>query len=253
MCIYAFAVNPNKNYKFILVGNRDEFYDRKALPAHFWKEYLNLLAGKDLKEQGTWLGITKTGKIAFLTNYRNPTLIKHNAPSRGFIVKNFLTSDVPIQKYATELYSRKDIYNGFNLVFGTINDLYYYSNIGGLNKINEGTHTLGNAFLDTKWPKCKKLENYLNTILYSDKIDLNTIFNYLEDETKADDSELPDTKIGYEKEKLLSSIFVKSDTYGTIFSYFIYVNKDNQVFFAEKDQLSNKITTYKFTINKYSP
>ena len=90
MCLIVFALNLHKDYKLIFAANRDEFYNRSSAPAKFWNGYPNLLAGKDLKEGGTWMGITKQGTIAAITNYRDLHNLKLNAPSRGNLVKDFL-------------------------------------------------------------------------------------------------------------------------------------------------------------------
>lgn len=250
MCVYAFAINPNEKYKFVLMGNRDEFYERESIPAHFWEDFPDILAGKDKKAGGTWLGINKNnGKIAFLTNYRDPKKFDSQKASRGLIVRNFLTSPASIQRFLIEFYAMQSAYNPFNLIFGTVDNLFYYSNvIGGVKNLTKGVYTLSNAFLDTNWYKTEKLKSYLLKILQNQNIDVNEVFSYLEDKEKADDNLLPDTGVGYEKEKLLSSIFIESETYGTVFSYFILIDSKNNVSFYEKDQLNNKISKFKFQI-----
>ena len=72
MCLILLAYRANEEYPLIIASNRDEYYNRSTEKAHFWKDNLEILGGRDKKYGGTWLGITKTGKIGMLTNYRNP-------------------------------------------------------------------------------------------------------------------------------------------------------------------------------------
>ena len=90
MCLILVALNPMPGCKLLLAANRDEYYDRPTAPAGFWKEAPYLLAGKDLHAGGTWLGVTKTGRVAGITNYRDPSAVKKHAPSRGELVTRFL-------------------------------------------------------------------------------------------------------------------------------------------------------------------
>ena len=157
MCLINFQFHDHPNYKLIVVANRDEFYDRKTEPAHFWRDAPNLLAGRDLVGLGTWLGITKEGKFAALTNYRNPLEVGTGKISRGEIVQNFLTGNLSSEEYLQSLDRDKEKYNGFNLILGNPEKLYYYNNIEGeITEIDPGTHGLSNKFLNTAWPKVVK-------------------------------------------------------------------------------------------------
>ena len=117
MCLIVFALNHHPNYKLIFAANRDEFYNRPSTPANYWDDNKNLLAGKDLKEGGTWMGITKQGTFAAITNYRDLHNLKLNAPSRGNLVKDFLINDNSIESFSENLISTGDSYNGFNLLY----------------------------------------------------------------------------------------------------------------------------------------
>ena len=90
MCLILFSHKAHDKYKLVIAGNRDEFYHRPTEPATFWDNYPFLLAGKDLTAGGTWMGVTKSGKIAMITNYRDLKNLKENAPSRGHLVSDFL-------------------------------------------------------------------------------------------------------------------------------------------------------------------
>ena len=92
MCLIFLSFNQHPKYPFIVVANRDEFYERPAEPIHHWPENKEIIAGKDLSGGGTWLGVTSTGHFAMLTNYRDMHNIKPNAPTRGKLVSDFLIS-----------------------------------------------------------------------------------------------------------------------------------------------------------------
>ena len=93
MCIVTFNQHQHPKYKLIIASNRDEFYERPTAQAHFWEDHPSILAGRDLKEMGTWLGVTQTGRIAILTNFRDLASERLERKSRGTIVKEFLASE----------------------------------------------------------------------------------------------------------------------------------------------------------------
>ena len=83
MCLILFAYQSHPDYKLILATNRDEFYQRETRTAHWWEDHPQILGGRDMKAGGTWMGITKGGRFAALTNYREPDVQLSSAPSRG--------------------------------------------------------------------------------------------------------------------------------------------------------------------------
>lgn len=246
MCLILIAINFSKNYKLVVAANRDEFYDRPTAQLNFWFDEPNLLAGKDLKAGGTWLGITQDGRIAAVTNYRDFHSYKErkNSLSRGKLVTNFLSNDYTPKKYSDQLLHNSRYYNPFNLIFGTVDELFYFSNIENkLKKLSNGIHGLSNHLLDTPWPKIEKSKNELSRILSIEDFSVQEIFKLLADESKAEDDQLPDTGVGLEYEKVLSSIFIKSPNYGTRSSSLITVDQSNNVFFSEKT-FNSKIGNY---------
>ena len=157
MCLLLLSYKAHANYKMIIAANRDEFYSRPTAPSSFWKEHPDLLAGKDLKGGGTWLGITKGGKFAAITNYRNPANFMKDAPSRGKLVLDFLTERDSPRNYADALIKNSQLYNGFNLLLSNQSELYYFSN--QMQKsvlLSPGIYGLSNHILDTPWPKVEK-------------------------------------------------------------------------------------------------
>lgn len=238
MCLIVFANKVHKNYKLIFAANRDEFYNRPAEQAGFWKDNPELLAGKDLKAGGTWMGITKSGRFAAITNYRDMKNIKDNAPSRGKITLDYLCSDISAQEYFLSIKDSLKYYNGFNLILGSIDNLFYLSSIAGeIKEITPGIHGLSNAFLDTAWPKVEKSKLNLNEAIKSDNITEEELMKTLSDKNFADDENLPDTGVSKELEKVLSSVFIKTVNYGTRCSTILLVDNLNNVKFVEKSYI----------------
>jgi uncharacterized protein with NRDE domain len=130
MCLINLAFRQHPSYPLILVANRDEFYARPTRMLQWWEdEHPDLLAGKDLQEGGTWMGINKQGQFAALTNYRDLANINDKAPSRGHIVKRYLNGELPDEEMFRFLKTQGKLYNGFNIIYGTVDMLYYYSNV----------------------------------------------------------------------------------------------------------------------------
>jgi uncharacterized protein with NRDE domain len=236
MCLIFVALNQHPKYKLIVAGNRDEFYHRKTAPAQFWKDQPSVLAGRDLEAMGTWLGITSTGRIAMLTNYRDPQNINSAAPSRGKLVSDFLTGDTAPATYLDAVSREGKNYNGFNLLTGTVDEMWYYSNYkDGVERLQDGFYGLSNHLLDTPWPKVQRGKETLRPYLSSPEPDPEIFFRVLYDEDVAPDSKLPSTGLPLERERALSSIFIKTSGYGSRCTTVIMVDRENNVFFSERD------------------
>ena len=255
MCLIVFAKNVHPKFKMIFAANRDEFYARPSEQAEFWTKHPDLLAGKDLQAGGTWLGITKQGRFAAITNFRDLKNLKADAPSRGKLTLDYLLSDISPEDYYKNLEATLNEYNGFNLLIGSIDELFYFSNMtDGLKKIEPGVHGISNAILDTPWPKVEKGKQQLQSLLKQDEIHAWEVIDILKNSTPAKDEELPNTGVGLELERMLSPIFIKSEKYGTRCSSVVMVDNDNNVKFVEKfffdgiGHFSNR--EFKFSIEK---
>ena len=250
MCLIIFAFQAHPRYKLILAANRDEYYRRPTAPAGWWEEARFLLAGKDLEAGGTWMGITKRGKIAALTNYRRSEPPKKDPSSRGTLVSQYLLSNISGREYLEGVMAKGAQYNGFNLILGDINKLFFYSNRQKkILQVPPGVHGLSNDSLDTPWPKVVNGKQILEQLVSSPlEISLEAIFSFLEHTETAPDHQLPDTGIGIEYERVLSSIFIKSPAYGTRSSTVLLVDKDNRVTFAERGFVPPSERKYRFAI-----
>ena len=255
MCLVFWSYNTHPTYWLIIAANRDEYYDRPTAPAAFWDDAPDLLAGRDLKEKGTWLGITKTGRIATLTNYREPHSHKEDAPSRGLIISNFLRGRGKPVEYLQKLARNADQYNGFSVILGDQSQICYSSNRSGiLQNLSPGIYGLSNHLLNTSWPKVERGEKALDSLLSKRKRpSSDEIFKILADRSRADDKLLPDTGVGLEWERILSSIFITSPVYGTRSSTVLMIDREDNVTFAERvfnsEPDSRKMMKYEFKIN----
>ena len=252
MCLCLFAVNQHDDFPFVLLANRDEFRKRPSEKAGFWKDRPNILAGRDLQGNGTWLGVSKEGRVAFLTNYRHPDYFNRQGPTRGKLVSDFLNSNSESRNYLNSIQNPK-AYNGFNLVAGTFDQLHYYSNVENqIKKIESGYHGLSNAFLNTSWPKVDLGKTQLKQAIESDQLDGDSLFQILQDEQKPKSELLPDTGVGEELEKMLSPKFINTQEYGTVCSTLIKVDRNGTVFFEERsyDSVGNEtdIVSQKLTL-----
>lgn len=235
MCVIIFAYDYHPKYKLVVAANRDEFYSRPTLVADFWEDNPEILAGRDLKEGGTWIGITRSVRFAALTNYRDPSSNKDNAPSRGHLVKNYLESTLMPDKYLNALANKSAFYNAFNLLLGTKDSLCYYSNREKLiRKVPPGVHGLSNGLLNEPWPKVAKGTKMLTDILKDEEIEVESLFTMMTDREHFADDLLPKTGVSLEWERALSPLFVISPGYGTRVSTVILVDRDNNIKFWER-------------------
>lgn len=235
MCLINFKMNQHPMYKLIVAANRDEFYERPTAIAHFWEEQPNLLAGRDLRGMGTWLGITKEGRFAALTNIRGFEEDKIKMKSRGELVRHYLEGNQSAEAYLEQLKKEKDNYSGFNLLVGHVDQLWYFNNQqGNIENVESGIHGLSNHFLDTPWPKVIKGKTELvNYAKEHTTLDVDQLFNLLSDSEKATEN-LPDTGVDPELERQLSPLFIETPNYGTRCSTVLLVDHDNNVTFVER-------------------
>ncbi len=246
MCLVNFQFKVHPNYPLIVVANRDEFYERPTEPAHFWEDHPTILAGRDLLQMGTWLGVSKAGRFAALTNFRDPQL-KPGHLSRGDIVRDFLIGQQEPLDFIEELKKSRESYGGYNIVIGDSHQLFHYNNIlDEMNEVSPGTHSLSNHSLNTSWPKVEKGKQRLAEYLLLDNIEVEPLFKLLKDEEVAQDSELPDTGVGIELERSLSPLFIKMPNYGTRSSTVLLMDENQNITFAERTYYKGKMHSEKF-------
>ena len=251
MCLIVFSYKNHPRYDLIFAANRDEFYGRPTRAAQFWDEHPQLLAGKDLKSGGSWMGINRKGQIAALTNFRDPNITIENPPTRGEIVSNYLTQKKDSPSFLKELQQNGRQYMGFNVLLGSPQKMYHYSNQEQkINPIQPGVHGLSNHLLDTPWPKVERAKSSLEAATKLSEVNEETLFKILKSDTKASKDELPNTGIPQELEQQISPIFIQTQNYGTRSSTILLIDKKGNVTFEERRYLKGTDTideTNRFT------
>lgn len=238
MCLIIFAFRSHREYPLIIAANRDEFYERPTAAASFWEDAPDVLGGRDLRGGGTWMGIQRGGRLAAVTNYRDPRFMKDVATSRGRLVSSFLRGDEEPLSFLHRVMEDAAAYSGFTLLLGSPEALWWYSNAGGgITPVQPGIHGLSNHFLDTPWPKVERGKELLAELLAgTGRPSPERILAILEDAHRPPDHLLPHTGVGIEWERMLSPLFIASPFYGTCSSTVLLVNRGGEVLFVEKDQ-----------------
>ncbi|HEV7366061.1 MAG TPA: NRDE family protein [Gemmatimonadales bacterium] len=236
VCLVLFALDSHPDYSLIIAANRDEFYDRPSAPAAFWEDTPSVLAGRDLRAGGTWLGIDRQGRFAAVTNYRQGDRETPAPRSRGLLVSDFLTRDAGALEHVERARAESDLYNGFNLIAGDPWGVFYFSNRQRrVRHLAPGVYGLSNHLLDTPWPKVAATKSALGILLNDRASDLTAeLFALLSDRTRPADALLPSTGVGPEWERLLSSAFIASDDYGTRSSTVVLIGRDGNIEFVER-------------------
>jgi uncharacterized protein with NRDE domain len=249
MCLALIAINQHPLYPLIIISNRDEFYQRATIAAHYWPDYPQIYAGKDLEAGGTWLGVNQQQHFALLTNYRDPSAHSDSLKSRGLLVKNYLTTNT--SQYMEQIMATADQYNPFNLLAGNRQEVIYYSNVAKkIKKLTSGLYGISNHLLETPWFKVLRAKEEFNKIKNEFLLSKtpkqmgDLLFPILEDHTLAPDALLPHTGVPETLEKSLSSIFVyvPSHRYGTRSSSLILF-AENELFFSERIFVDGKETS----------
>jgi uncharacterized protein with NRDE domain len=238
MCLIVFAWKVIPGCPLIAAANRDEFYDRPAAPASWWQDHPQVFAGRDLRGGGTWLGVSRAGRFAALTNIRAPSERRDGAPSRGALVADYLSGDDTPQEYVARIKAGTDDFNGFNLLIGDEDTMIWYSNRDRGDARNgaplePGIYGLSNDRLDAPWPKVVRTKAQFASMLCQGAPE-DAYFEMLSDTTRASDCRLPKTGVSLEMERLLSSVCIESPTYGTRVSTVVQLRADKSVSLDER-------------------
>lgn len=255
MCLLLFSFNKHPDYPVILAANRDEFFERPTEAASFWKDYPSILAGRDLRKSGSWMGVNKDGRIAAVTNYREPSQNKADAISRGALVSEYLQGNESAEDYIQKVMLQSHAYDEFNLLVGDKQSLLFFCSVEeDYQTLKPGLYGISNGKLDSPWPKVEKGKAALGNIIHaSEKPEAEKLFELLADKKIAADSELPSTGVSIEWERRLSPLFVNSEGYGTRSSTVLLIDRQGEVFFSERsfDNEGQAIDTrsYEFIID----
>ena len=234
MCLIVLAWLARADLPLVVAANRDEWRDRPADAAHWWPDAPQLLAGRDLKAHGTWMGLTRSGRFAAVTNFRDPGDKRSTALSRGTLVTEFLRKSVRPRDFLERLTPQVREYNGFNLILGDSSGLFYFgSREAAVREIEPGIHGLSNHILDEPWPKVTRGRHAMAAALDA-RDPTPALFEMLSDTQGAADPELPDTGVGLEWERRLAAPLITGPDYGTRASTVLTISDRDQVHFEER-------------------
>jgi uncharacterized protein with NRDE domain len=246
MCLIVFSWQVICNHPLIAVANRDEYYSRPSAPAAWWSDYPNVFAPRDLQAGGTWMGVARLNggghKFAAVTNVRDGSEFLHDAPSRGQLVADYLTSADNVESYLKRIAGKAEQYNGFNLLVGEVSpasqQLCWISNRNTSNPRNgqlltPGIYGLSNGTLDSPWPKVSKTKAELASLLCQ-RAPQEAYFEMLSNTLPAPDHRLPDTGVSLELERLLSSTCIQTEHYGTRSSALLKLNGQLEMEYDER-------------------
>jgi uncharacterized protein with NRDE domain len=237
MCLLVLAWQSHPRFRLIVAANRDEFHERPAAALDWWADDPRIAAGRDLRSAGTWMGASRSGRFAVVTNFRELERAPADAPSRGDVVAGFLRADASTtQDYLDVLRVHAARYAGFNLLLGDAKKLWYVSNRGGnaARALEHGVYGLSNHTLDSPWPKLVRSRERLAALLATDRVEPDALFALLADRTPADLDETPDTGLPPDWERALSSPFVVHERYGTRCSTVLLVTHDGHTTLCER-------------------
>ena len=262
MCLIVFAHQISTNYPLVLSANRDEFFSRDTREAAFWEKeagYGHILAGKDLKAGGTWLGVTLDGKFAAVTNLRNGLDNTRARFSRGHLSLKYLVGGKSPKDFAEIIAEDHTDYCGFNLLLGNNNEAVFFSSKEkSISVLKPGIYGFSNGSLNSNWPKVTQGKRKLSELLENDKrFNLDMLIHAMNDCEVAADGLLPKTGIPKTLEKQLSSIFVSDSDriYGTRCSTALMTSHTEPTRFAEQnyDEYGNPTNShyFEFPISKF--
>ena len=236
MCLLVLAWRVHPRYRLIVAANRDEYHERPTAPLAKWPAPNEILAGQDQRAGGTWLGMDQRRRFGAVTNFRELQRPRRSAPSRGGLVPAFLAQDDPPEAFLARLETDAPGYSGLNLLLGDAQQLWYASN--RLDRFAQplapGVYGLSNEFLDTPWPKLRRVrqrfEAWLGT---ASAAAVPELFALLEDRVPAAEGP-PQSGLSPEWERTLSAPFVIHPTYGTRCSTVLLLEPSGAALMAER-------------------
>ena len=224
MCLVAFSWKTQEEFPLILSANRDEFFDRPTIPIHFWEN--GLVAGKDLRGGGTWMGFHPDGKWSLLTNYRDFTRQQRGEISRGKLVKDYLEGTLGPEAYLESILKKKDLFEGFNLLVSDGEKLFYLSNYSDdILEVQPGIHGLSNGLINDPWPKVELAKSQLKAVL-SSEIQTENLLQILKSQETHSVDFLPKTGAPEQMEIGLSAQLIRLEpNYGTVSATAVIQNR----------------------------
>lgn len=247
MCLILFAHRVNHDYPLVVAANRDEFHNRPTQACHYWPEYPDILAGRDSQAGGSWMGVSRSGRFAAVTNFRDPKRTEPAPRSRGELIINYLRGNLPAEQYLNAIASGPAIYAGFNLLLGDGEDLWYFSNSGHpdtheVRRLAPGIYGLSNASLNTPWPKVQQGKQVLAEVLKG-PISHSALAAATANRQLATADQLNLQGLNGEMDQLLSAQFIVNNSYGTRATTTCWQSADGCYHYAERSfDLNGELT-----------
>ena len=233
MCLLVIAVGEHPDLPLIVAANRDEFHDRPTQDAHWWPDRLDVLGGRDLQAGGTWLAISRDGRFAAVTNYRDARHESANLLSRGQLVTEFLASNETPLDYLRRIDGAR--YAGFNLLVADRDSVAYLSNRGApMRELDRGIYGLSNATLDDPWSKVTRSKAKLASLIAGGHVNETTLMRMLDDRNKAAAHEVEANGLSFETAHSLTAPFIVMPDYGTRCSTILTINDSGNAQFMER-------------------
>ena len=233
MCLILIAFQPESKLSLVVAGNRDEFHSRPTQKADWWADDTNVLGGRDLQAGGTWLAVSRSGRFAAVTNYRDAAASKSGKQSRGHLVTEFLRGSATPAGYVDSVVG--DDYTGFNLFVSDGRTLAYVSNrSSNCGELSPGVYGLSNATLDTPWEKVERSKQRLNSLVESDSVNETSLMRLLGDRDKGPLDEANSDHLPFATAHAITAPFIVLPEYGTRCSTVVIADQDGRWQFAER-------------------
>lgn len=235
MCLIAFAWQAHPTFELVVAANRDEFHARETESAHWWQTPAGAFGGRDLQAGGAWCAADRSGRFAAVTNVRESAR-DEPARSRGLLVRDYFAQKNDATDWAARMCDEGSAFGPFNLLVGDHDSLWFVSNRGPVRhlRLRPGVHAISNGHWGEHWPKTERAQTRLRHLLDSGSVHDDALFDLLADTDAAPRSALPDTGIGAERERFLSSLFIRSAHYGTRASTVIRRDRSGHTHFHER-------------------
>jgi uncharacterized protein with NRDE domain len=237
MCLLVLAWAAHPRYRVVVAANRDEYHERPAAALAKWPD-APLIAGRDLRAHGTWLGLDRARRFAVVTNFRELQRPRAAAPSRGGLIPQYLTGAAGPREFLTRLEPQAGSYAGFNLLLAGADELAYGSNRATpfARTLPPGVYGLSNELLDTPWPKLQRVRAGFEEWLRTPRASAAGLFALLNDRHQAgSDADAVGTGgLPREWQRVLSAPFVLHPVYGTRCSSVVLLEPDGALYLAER-------------------
>ncbi|MCC5885204.1 MAG: NRDE family protein [Gammaproteobacteria bacterium] len=235
MCLILLAHRVHPEFPLIVAANRDEFHGRPAAAASFWQDQPQVLAGRDLEAGGSWLGVSRKGRFAAVTNFSEEPVEPLPPRSRGALVSDFLAGATAPEPYLSEIARHAGAYKGFNLLLSDGEELWYYSNrLPRPQRLEPGTYGLSNHLLDTAWPRVRRGKSALAVFEEAEQHpDVEELLALLADETAPTPAEIAASGLDPGHAGRITPCFIRGPVYGTRASTVVVTGSSGEIRFTE--------------------